>query len=298
MPPLFFDLGSTSVLKLNGAESLDLLHRITTNDVARLAPGEARETLFVTEKGRLIDRVAVLARGSGADLLPSGGAASTLKEWIEKFIIMEDVSLELAPGIAHRAVISIPAESAPPVPAWLPAAGRWTERPAEGILLAVRTLHAGCDRTDLLLEGEAPTGITSDGRAAGAEEWERFRIRSGIPAHGKEITDAFNPYETNLAGAISFTKGCYIGQEVIARLDTYDKVQRELVLVGLPDGIPAAGLPVRLEWGWLTSCAAGEPGSDPVGLAVLRRGAAEQGGELLDPGTGIRLRPLRRFPAH
>ncbi len=295
---MVFDLGSTSVLKLKGAESLDLLHRITTNDVARLAPGEARDTLFVTEKGRLIDRVVVLARAEGADLLASYGAAPPLMAWIEKFIIMEDVSLELAPAAAHRAMIGNPDGTAASGPAWLPAAGRWSERPAEGILLAVRVPHTGLDRTDLLLDGEAPKGITRDDRPKGAEEWEQFRIRSGIPAYGREITDAFNPYEANLAHSISFTKGCYIGQEVIARLDTYDKVQREMVLVELPDGIPAADLPVRLEGGWLTSCAAAEPGSDPVGLAVLRRGAAEPGGELRDPETGIRLRPLRRFAAH
>ena len=63
------------------------------------------------------------------------------------------------------------------------------------------------------------------GRAA----YDAFRISRGIPAFGAEISNAFNPYEAGLAHAISFTKGCYIGQEVIARLDTYEKVQRELV---------------------------------------------------------------------
>ena len=61
------------------------------------------------------------------------------------------------------------------------------------------------------------------------EAREAFRVVSGVPVYGKELGEGRNPLEAGLIGAIDFTKGCYIGQEVIARLDTYEKVQRALV---------------------------------------------------------------------
>ena len=83
------------------------------------------------------------------------------------------------------------------------------------------------------------------------------RIERGIPVHGKEITEAVNPLEAGLSTLVSFTKGCYIGQEVVARLDTYGKVRRKLCGLVFPDDSP--NVPVgRLffsgeEVGWTTS---------------------------------------------
>lgn len=69
--------------------------------------------------------------------------------------------------------------------------------------------------------GPAPTGIHPS-------EFQQHRINNNIPAANHEITDAYNPLELGLKDCIAFNKGCYVGQEVIARLDTYDKVSREL----------------------------------------------------------------------
>ena len=61
------------------------------------------------------------------------------------------------------------------------------------------------------------------------EELERWRIAAGLPAAGHELTEDWNPLEAGLWDHVSFTKGCYVGQEVVARLRTYDKVSREIV---------------------------------------------------------------------
>ena len=63
----------------------------------------------------------------------------------------------------------------------------------------------------------------------GMMTWEALRIKAGVPVYGREMGESYNPLEAGLIGAIDFEKGCYIGQEVIARLDTYDKVQKILV---------------------------------------------------------------------
>jgi folate-binding protein YgfZ len=75
------------------------------------------------------------------------------------------------------------------------------------------------------------------GNLIGDIAFQSIRVESGMPDWGTEITQDYNPHEARLTHAISFTKGCYTGQEVIARLDTYDKVQKYLMIVELSEKI-------------------------------------------------------------
>ena len=69
-----------------------------------------------------------------------------------------------------------------------------------------------------------------------ADSYEAFRIAAGVPAHGPELGEEVNPLEAGLWDAVSFTKGCYVGQEVVARLNTYEKVKRYLAMLSLETG--------------------------------------------------------------
>jgi len=106
-----------------------------------------------------------------------------------------------------------------------------------------------------------------------ARTFEFLRVLHSVPLHGHEIAESYNPYEVGLRDAISFTKGCYIGQEVIARLDTYGKVQKELrMLWSDSSDTPHAGTPVVAdgqEAGVVTSSTAGLGRS--IILAVLKK---------------------------
>ena len=111
------------------------------------------------------------------------------------------------------------------------------------------------------LEGEfnviAPSGsveeLCSALVGAGAQDmdteaYEALRVGSGVPAHGPELGEEVNPLEAGLWDAVSFTKGCYVGQEVVARLNTYEKVKRYLAMLSLEDGpIPDAGTPLTVD---------------------------------------------------
>ena len=102
------------------------------------------------------------------------------------------------------------------------------------------------------------------------------------------MTEDYNPWEAGLGRAIHMDKGCYIGQEVIARLDTYDKIKQHLVGLRLPAGdLPAPGQPLRddrREVGRITSTA-DSPTLGPIALAYVRRDACDAGTELaLDQG--------------
>jgi folate-binding protein YgfZ len=121
-------------------------------------------------------------------------------------------------------------------------------------------------------------------RAAGAETEEILRIEAGLPASGHELSDRFNPLEAELRHAISFTKGCYTGQEVVARLNTYDKVQRALRGLALTGGlVPPPGsrvLDAGKEVGRVTSAVHSPARGAPLVLAYLE---IEHG----EPGTRL-----------
>ena len=108
---------------------------------------------------------------------------------------------------------------------------------------------------------------------------ETLRIMQALPAAGHEIIDEFNPHEIGLYPFINFEKGCYVGQEVIARLDSYDKVQRQLI--GMKSETDASLLKGATIWrqeqeiGRLTSVAPASSGTGAIGLAVVRKSFAQ-----------------------
>ncbi len=130
----------------------------------------------------------------------------------------------------------------------------------------------------------AAAGATrqAGGRPAGTLASEADRVLAGRPAGGAELTEDYNPLEAGLRDAVSFDKGCYVGQEVVARLNTYDKVSRALVGVNLPDAAPPpeAGSPLHRdgrEVGRVTSSLVPPGWPHAVALAYVKRKHAAPG---------------------
>jgi hypothetical protein len=123
------------------------------------------------------------------------------------------------------------------------------------------------------------------GRPAGDEPLEAWRVLRGLPVSGHELTEEYNPLEAGLWEAVSFDKGCYVGQEVVARLRTYDKVSRTLVGLELPEGSAPSPPGTKLhigdgQVGMLTSAAWPAGRAAPVGLAYLKTRVLRPGQEL------------------
>ena len=135
-------------------------------------------------------------------------------------------------------------------------------------------------REDIAIDDRsADFGWTVDGVAWDEPRAEHERIALGLPRHGAEIAESFNPYEVNLAHEVHLAKGCYTGQEALQRLVTYDSVRRRLVRFA-GDGPPPSPQEVRdaggdsaRAAGMLTSAAA-VPGGGWVALASVRKDAA------------------------
>ena len=233
---------------MTGKESVDFLQRISTNDVTGVARGEVRPTLFVSDKGRIIDTVWIVPNGDGVLLCVSNGMAPKIIPWLERYIIMEEITV--------------------------------TDRSADMIVSMSSTLS---DKSFPTTFHGSPVFLsiesrTSDTAAVSDNAFESWRISAGIPRSQHEMTEEFNPLELYLWPWISFTKGCYIGQEVIARLDTYNKIQRSLCH-WTADGNVNAGAPIADDAGSpigrVTSVL--QEGSSSSGLAVLRIAFAEKG---------------------
>ena len=119
-------------------------------------------------------------------------------------------------------------------------------------------------------------------RAVGLDALEILRIEAGVPVFGRDMTEDTIPVEANLTDAISYTKGCYVGQEVIARLDARGHVNRRLMGLRLDgDALPQAGdviVSPEREVGWVTSAAFSPALQQPIAMGYIRR-------EVNAPGT-------------
>jgi len=249
------------MLRLKGKDGLDFLHRISTNDVISLRVGAHAGTILTNEKGRMIDVVSVI-RESDDSILVVGQSTplSELRTWIEKFIVMEDLNItEVHDECSHIIIYDLESKSEKPDDKALK---QWTQL----ILQAYPTLRLFTEQwtpvptIHLLVPTSgsefSPASFGDRFRNSSLVEYENFRIESGIPAHPNEINPSYNPLEAGLDELVSFTKGCYIGQEVIARLRTYEKVRRKLVqfeISGAEIHAPAPIISSGTEVGQLTS---------------------------------------------
>lgn len=279
------DLSAWGRLRMTGGDSLDLLHRLSTQDLWHIAPGQGVQTVLASEKGRVVDLLTVYRFPEHLLLTTAPGNQGAVLAWLDKYTISEDSqALDVTSSTAMLALLG------PAAAAMLTGVGGGAldglplHHHAQAVLggrevtLARALLPAGGGFI-VMCDSDALPAVRGVLLAAGAMElgtavYEALRIEAGIPVFGAELGEEHNPLEAGLEECISFSKGCYIGQEVIARLDTYQKVQRRLVALRLSAGpAPASGTPLLhegAEVGRVTSSAQ-EPGQDaPVALAYVR----------------------------
>ncbi len=286
---VYDDVGRGKVQAV-GADVLDLVNRLSTNKVDRLREGEGAPTIFTSEKGRIIDLVYVLNLGTSVLVLTGGGAQKRVIEWLDRYTFMEDSTLEdvtdsmsmltvvgpRACGVLEEATGSDLGDLKDYQSVGFEKDGMkgWVVRMDVGEAAGYQVLVRDGGRHEMVeaLEGQGAV-------VAGTEAWEAFRIGAGVPVYGRELGEGRNPLDAGLIGAIDFAKGCYIGQEVIARLDTYQKVQRALVGLRM-GGTWEEGDALTLEgrrMGEITSMARVSDSGELVGLGYVRLAEATVG---------------------
>jgi tRNA-modifying protein YgfZ len=271
-------------LLVRGKDGLDLLHRLSTNALKQLQPGSGAATVFTTNKGRILDLVSVHRVADGLLLLCGASRARTVREWIERYTFREEVTVEDLPaGFRTLGLHGVRAVELATQLLGAEAAGRELHAvmPVTGAGFVVRSFPLGGGSFLIVAPGElidrlriealAASGI--EVAAAGRECLELLRIEAGLPAAGHELGEEYNPWEARLQDAIALDKGCYVGQEVIARLEgrggNVNKALRGLRL----SAPAAAGTALTAEGkdvGWLTTAAV-SPRLGPIALGYVHR---------------------------
>lgn len=305
------DLSDHALLKVTGKDAQDFLHRISTNDLRSLEQGVATNTIFCNEKGRIIDRVNVVKTEEAIWLFGNRNHDERLKRWLHKYIIMDDVTVQEEKNLTVIQITGPQSESF------------MTYKFGEGILSLSEDTFGEFEwegKFFLIIKFDLPdfgafykiTGQADSLKKfildsmqnkfiyqvglTGEDAYERLRIERGVMSR-EELNDNFNPHEAGLIKEVSFTKGCYIGQEVIARLDTYDKVQRSLRKVSV-DGNLNGSVPVQIidengdDAGTITSGYFVESEGKTLGIAYIRKRYLDSVEKLFIRAGGIEM-PVR-----
>lgn len=283
---------NASIIELRGNDSADFLHRITTNGLKDFNKEQIRKTIFTTEKGRFIDVVTVLNFESHLILVGDLSNKVKVMSWINRYVISDDVKQNDA---NHRFnILEFSGPQADSFMTWV-CGSQISEIPIdsfkvmniEGILffLAKMKDERGFKKFWVLTDTTHTIRLLNyvlnntgpfDFNLIGEEAYNSFRIEQGIPVAPNEINDMFNPHELNLSGLIDTKKGCYIGQEVLARLETYDKVQKRLTGLTFDSEIQLAQETELVDEenqnaGIITSFVNSIKLKKPIGLAVIKR---------------------------
>jgi folate-binding protein YgfZ len=277
-------------LRLSGADATEFLQGQLTNDIEALAPGAGCYSALLDRKGHMQADMRVLALADGAIWIDTEAEAlERVRRHLDTYKIGRAVELE--DMTSSRAIISLIGPASESVAGT--AAGPEHSQRAVTIGGADCVAVATGGGIDLICDAEAAPAVRSALLAAGAAEVsdeaaEIVRVESGVPRFGIDVGTATMPAEAGLVGrAVSFTKGCYIGQETVARLHYRGRPNRHLRGLRL-SGAAERGDPLLLggkEVGLLGSFCV-SPRFGPIGMAVVRR-EAEPGDRLAVGEDGV-----------
>jgi folate-binding protein YgfZ len=284
-------------LRVTGTDRGTFLQGMLSNDVLRLAPGSGAPTLLLTDQGKVVADLTMLVTADAVLLDGVAGAVGQAEEALARFVVADDV--EIARMAGDRRVVRLvgPASAlvlarlaGGPLPAEPYAHGEVdlaggrrvhvvrVPPPVEGFVLHAPAAAAEPVWSAVVEAGALPVGL---------DAWNVLRIERGVPWYGRDVGLDTIALEAPYDDAISFAKGCYLGQEVMERVTARGHVNRKLTgLTVAGDGVPEAG--VRLfagdrDVGWITSAAWSWTLGSVIALGYVRR-------EQLAAGTALAVR--------
>lgn len=290
-----YDDHALGLLRLYGRDRAAIIHRLSTNDVTGLKPGQGIRTVLTNHNGRIIDVLTVHAADDHLLVETSPGNRAAIIALLQQNIFFRD-DMQIVPaddlhaltlyGMGATALLERLGAANPG--AFLPHALHSTIIAEHAITLS-SSLALGGAGYRLFVPNEVCDSIQAAILSAGAvvlspEAFDVLRIEMGYGVFGREHSLEYIPLETGLSDAISFTKGCYVGQEIIARMESRNrlaKTLRGLSLSALPSGPTALVSAENGDAGILTSYAS-SPRYGLIGLGYIRTAYSE-------PGTSLSL---------
>jgi folate-binding protein YgfZ len=278
-------LAGWTVLRLRGAQSRQYLQRFCTQDIEAAANGELTEAFVTNHKGRILAHLWIVPQGEELWLLSLPGNREVLKKHLQTYLLGWDAQLQDESDVSSCFCVAGPnsevalqqmglipmATEAVAGDASLPevVCCRWSALSLPGWLLWGASCALSAARERLQAAGVSEVS---------ASVWDLLRIQSGIPQVGVDLSeDNLAQEAARTQRAISFRKGCYLGQEPIARLDAMGHTNRELRVVEVPGGLTLqAGVTVLAngkECGQLSSVAVSALQQTAWGMGLLRKAA-------------------------
>lgn len=275
------------VIRMVGDDRVSFLHGMCSNDIRGLTPGSVIPALFLTERAHLIADAVVWAAPNALLIETERALWPAAREQLERFLVADDVEIE---ELADEAVIHVDGPLGAEIVAAVfgepaAAAGAWRfVEAAGGAHIASVTRWGARAFTIIAGRADAPetvarllaAGAGREVREAAAQAAEIVRVESGTARVGADTDARTLALEARMEPAISFNKGCYVGQETVERATARGALKRRLMGLRLGGArIPAAGAQVMLdgkEVGHLTS-PLHSPRLGPIGLAILHHSA-------------------------
>lgn len=290
-------LAHLALIESHGEDSAPFLHNLLSNDVAKLAPDAAQWNSFNTPKGRMLASLLMFRDLAGHALVLSADIAPAIHKRLSMYVLRSKVRLTMSEaaliGVTGPDAAGILTEAGIEVP---------HDRMRQSVADNLRCVRI--DASDFVLvvpsaEAEATWQRlrAAGARPAGSDRWQLAMIRAGLPLISAATQEEFVAQMLNfeLIGGVSFNKGCYPGQEIVARTQYLGKLKKRMYRVRAPAGhVPAAGDDIYTP-GFGTQSAgklvnvAPSPDGGFEALAVMQMNCAESGQAHLDGPDGPRL---------
>lgn len=292
------------LLRLTGADRVAFVQGMVTNDVTKLQAGAGTYAALLTQQGKIVSDLHVYALAEELWLDVPAGRAEAVRAALERFIIADDV--EFVAGDAWTPLVGLEGPQAARV--LLAVAGEsmdgaplhtHRELRFDGVQLrAVAASHTGENGYVLYGPPALASPLWEHCHAAGAEPvgmeaLNVLRIEAGIPWYGRDMDESMLVSEVGIEDAISYKKGCYLGQEVVERIAARGQVHRKLmglVCAGTQVPAPDAKLVVDAkEVGWITSAVWSPARAAVIALGYVRRECWEAGTEVRVTSSGAEM---------
>ena len=282
------DRSNRGVVKVTGRDRLSWLHSLTSQDLERLAPGSTREALILSPQGHLEHHLTLTDDGTATWIHVEPRTAKALVDYLNSMRFMLRVEVEDLTGALVVQTLAGP----------LPAEGGVISRTEAADFLSPTLLEdAGASAVmegpfgiDLIVPAEAAGRLAATFPVAGLWAFEAARIAARVPRPGLDTDHKTLPHEVGLIEtAVHLNKGCYRGQETVARIHNLGHPPRRLVFLhldGSADRLPAHGAPLTLADGTqvgFVGSAARHFELGPIGLGLVKR-SADPGATLLADG--------------
>jgi folate-binding protein YgfZ len=292
----WLDLSGRGKIRATGEDRARLLHAMTTQQVEQMKPGEGTYAFFLNAQGRILGDANLFCFEEYFLLDTEPETRQKLFEHLDRYIIADDVTLEDVTAVMATIAVegphaaSVLAKLGAPIPETPYQTRAWGDR------IVARVSSTGSEGFFVFLPASGRPELTDQLAGvpeASADDARRVRIEHGRPRYGEEITERYLVQETAQTHAVNFTKGCYLGQEIVERVRSRAQIHRVLRRLEIDaQEPPAAG--AKLTSGEAPAAEIVSSVFSPalakvIALAYVRVPFAEPGTELQLGGARVRV---------